>query len=101
TLPPPRPPLFPYTTLFRSETRYLRYFGAYPRIPPKDLERFTVVDHYNRVALVAVLGDDVVGVGRYERIGEGSPNAEVAFVVDDRSEEHTSELQSRENLVCR
>ncbi|MFO7192515.1 MULTISPECIES: bifunctional GNAT family N-acetyltransferase/acetate--CoA ligase family protein [Thermocrispum] len=66
-----------------EETRYLRYFGAYPRIPPKDLERFTVVDHYNRVALVAVLGDDVVGVGRYERIGEGSPNAEVAFVVDD------------------
>src|SRR5690606_14365442 len=66
-----------------EQTRYLRYFGAYPRIPPKDLERFTVVDHYNRVALVAVLGDDVVGVGRYERIGDNAPSAEVAFVVDD------------------
>lgn len=64
------------------ETRYLRYFGAYPRIPAKDLERFTTVDHYNRVALVAVLGSELVAVGRYERSGDKT-SAEVAFVVDD------------------
>lgn len=64
-----------------ERTRYLRYFGAYPRIPPRDLKRFTTVDHYNRVAFVALLGDDIVAVGRYERIDEAS--AEVAFVVDD------------------
>src|SRR4051812_10108638 len=51
-----------------DRTRYLRYFGAYPRIPPRDLERFSVVDHVDRVAFVALLGDDIVGVGRYERL---------------------------------
>ncbi|WAL67443.1 GNAT family N-acetyltransferase [Amycolatopsis cynarae] len=65
-----------------ERTRYLRYFGAYPRIPQRDLERFSVVDHHDRVAFVALLGDDIVAVGRYERLGDG-PSAEVAFVVDD------------------
>ncbi|GAB3001695.1 GNAT family N-acetyltransferase [Amycolatopsis acidiphila] len=65
-----------------ERTRYLRYFGAYPRIPQRDLERFTVVDHHDRVAFIALLGDDIVAVGRYERLGHG-PSAEVAFVVDD------------------
>ena len=65
-----------------ERTRYLRYFGAYPQIPPRDLERFTTVDHHDRVAFVALLGDDIVAVGRYERIDGGRP-AEVAFVVED------------------
>lgn len=66
-----------------DRTRYFRYFGAYPRIPPRDLERFSTVDHHDRVAFVALLGDDVVAVGRYERLDQG-PSAEVAFVVDDK-----------------
>jgi acyl-CoA synthetase (NDP forming)/RimJ/RimL family protein N-acetyltransferase len=66
-----------------ERTRYLRYFGAYPHIPPRDLERFTTVDHHDRVAFVALLGDDIVAVARYERIDKG-PSAEVAFVVEDR-----------------
>jgi acyl-CoA synthetase (NDP forming)/RimJ/RimL family protein N-acetyltransferase len=60
---------------------YLRFFGPYPKIPPSDLQRFTRVDHRNRVALVAVLGDDLIAVARYERISEDS--AEVAFIVQD------------------
>jgi acyl-CoA synthetase (NDP forming)/GNAT superfamily N-acetyltransferase len=69
-----------------ERTRYFRYFGAYPRIPPRDLERFTRVDHHDRVAFVAMLGDDIIAVGRYERLhenGELTGNAEVAFVVED------------------
>ncbi|MCA1655916.1 MAG: GNAT family N-acetyltransferase, partial [Pseudonocardiaceae bacterium] len=66
-----------------ERTRYLRYFGAYPQIPPRDLARFTTVDHRDRVAFVALLGDDIVAVARYERIDDG-PTAEVAFVVEDR-----------------
>lgn len=66
-----------------DETRYLRYFGAYPRIPERDLRRFTVVDHYNRVAFTALIGDEIVAVGRYERLDDHGPNAEVAFVVAD------------------
>ncbi|MGH3520548.1 MAG: GNAT family N-acetyltransferase [Haloechinothrix sp.] len=65
-----------------DQTRYFRYFGAYPRIPPRDLERFSVVDHYNRVAFVALLGSEILAVSRYERL-ENGPLAEVAFVVDD------------------
>ncbi|MEU3274132.1 GNAT family N-acetyltransferase [Saccharomonospora sp. NPDC006951] len=64
-----------------ERSRYLRYFGAYPRIPPRDLVRFSTVDHHDRVAFVAMLGDDIVAVGRYERLDQDS--AEVAFVVDD------------------
>src|SRR5829696_342277 len=64
-----------------ARTLYLRFFGPYPRIPPADLERFTNVDHRDRVALVVVLGDDLIAVARYERIDADS--AEVAFLVQD------------------
>ncbi|MFC0431452.1 GNAT family N-acetyltransferase [Kutzneria buriramensis] len=65
-----------------ERTRYFRYFGPYPRMPQRDLERFTTVDHCDRVAFVALLGHDIVAVGRYDRLGEGD-SAEVAFVVAD------------------
>jgi acyl-CoA synthetase (NDP forming)/GNAT superfamily N-acetyltransferase len=65
-----------------EQTRYLRFFGAYPTIPPRDLERFTVVDHHHRVAIIATLGADIIGVARYDETGPGV--AEVAFVVEDR-----------------
>ncbi|HEX6684747.1 MAG TPA: GNAT family N-acetyltransferase [Candidatus Limnocylindrales bacterium] len=68
---------------FSERTRYLRYFSPYPRIPPRDLERFVKVDHHDREALVVSVGADLIAVGRYERLGEGAPEAEVAFVVAD------------------
>jgi succinyl-CoA synthetase alpha subunit/GNAT superfamily N-acetyltransferase len=70
-----------------ERTRYLRYFGPYPRIPPRDLERFTTVDHRTRVALICLLGDEIIAVGRYEGLGPGPSgqveSAEVAFVARD------------------
>ncbi|MGW4115626.1 bifunctional acetate--CoA ligase family protein/GNAT family N-acetyltransferase [Actinosynnema sp. NPDC004786] len=65
-----------------ERTRYFRYFGPYPRMPRRDLERFSTVDHADRVAFAALLGDDIVAVGRYDRLGT-SGSAEVAFVVED------------------
>ncbi|QFZ17521.1 bifunctional acetate--CoA ligase family protein/GNAT family N-acetyltransferase [Saccharothrix syringae] len=65
-----------------ERTRYFRYFGPYPRMPKRDLDRFSTVDHADRVALAALLGDDIVAVGRYDRLGRGD-SAEVAFVVED------------------
>ncbi|SHF37927.1 Acyl-CoA synthetase (NDP forming) [Streptoalloteichus hindustanus] len=65
-----------------ERTRYLRYFGPYPRMPQRDVRRFTTVDHRDRVALVALLGDEIVAVGRFDRLG-GGDSAEVAFVVED------------------
>ncbi|WP_308257850.1 GNAT family N-acetyltransferase [Pseudonocardia lacus] len=72
-----------------ERTRYLRFFGPYPRIPPRDLERFTTVDHHARVAFICLLGDEIIAVGRYEGLpggaepGEGPHSAEVAFVARD------------------
>jgi acyl-CoA synthetase (NDP forming)/GNAT superfamily N-acetyltransferase len=68
---------------FSARTRYLRYFSPYPRIPARDLERFVNVDHRDREALVVAVGDDLIAVGRYERLAPDAPDAEVAFVVED------------------
>ncbi|MEU4241474.1 GNAT family N-acetyltransferase [Actinoplanes sp. NPDC026619] len=66
-----------------DRTRYLRYFSPYPRIPERDLKRFVNVDHHDREAFVIVSGRNITAVGRYERLGAGAPEAEVAFVVED------------------
>lgn len=81
--------LLAFHQLLSDRTRYLRYFGPYPRIPPRDLERFVTVDHHKRVAFIALLGDEIIAVGRYEGLSDpGKPDApvtsaEVAFVVRD------------------
>lgn len=64
------------------ETRYLRFFSPLPQLSDRMLARFTQVDYADRMALVALLGRDIIGVGRYDRL-PGSDEAEVAFVVDD------------------
>src|SRR2546427_7592443 len=79
---PPRSTLFPYTTLFRSSRHCGREPGA---VSARRLRRRIVSGAMT--ALVAVL----------------SFVAELALVLilGYRSEEHTSELQSQSNLVCR
>ena len=64
-----------------DETVYYRFFAPYPELSDRDVHRFTHVDHVDRVALVATVGGELVGVGRYDRIDE--VEAEVAFVVRD------------------
>jgi len=60
----------------------LRFFAPLERLPDRDLARFTRVDHRDRVALVAVTGDDaIIGVARYDKVGPDE--AEVAFNVAD------------------
>ncbi|MEP6661384.1 MAG: GNAT family N-acetyltransferase [Acidimicrobiales bacterium] len=65
-----------------SESIYLRFFSPKPRLSPAEVERFTTVDHVEREALVALLGDQIVAVARYDR-WPGRDEAEAAFVVDD------------------
>src|SRR2546422_3718801 len=74
---PPRSTLFPYTTLFRS-----RGYGDMKVVP--DLGTLRLVPWLPKTALVFC---DVY-------TEEGEP-------IEERSEEHTSELQSRLHLVCR
>src|SRR2546430_10379028 len=84
---PPRSTLFPYTTLFRSERLASRvlYTDASLRAGPEVLER-------------NVLGQP--GLWAHGISGD-VPILLVRVVKGDRSEEHTSELQSQSNLVCR
>ena len=64
------------------ETVYRRFHAPLPR-PPVDTDRLVQVDHDLREAVVAVVGDDVVGVARYERSPADRSTAEVAIVVED------------------
>jgi acyl-CoA synthetase (NDP forming)/GNAT superfamily N-acetyltransferase len=65
-----------------DQTRYYRFFGPMRRLSDKDLHRFTHVDHVDRVAFVVLLGDALIGVGRYDRY-PGTDDAEVAFLIED------------------
>src|SRR3989442_7704279 len=92
---PPRSPLFPYTTLFRSclacdgvsrpdDTLGLQSSARWEwhgRLVVEPDSALTLV----RMAIDTAHGGHDVGLARY----------------DFRSEEHTSELQSRPHLVCR
>ncbi|HEX6918924.1 MAG TPA: bifunctional GNAT family N-acetyltransferase/acetate--CoA ligase family protein [Actinomycetes bacterium] len=64
-----------------DETIYFRFFSLYRELSPRDVERFTVVDHVDRVALIALVGDEMIGVVRYDRVGPDE--AEVAFNIED------------------
>ena len=61
---------------------YRRFFYLHRHLSTADLDRFTQVDGAERLALVALDGDAVVAVGRYDRLVPGAC-AEVAFVVAD------------------
>src|SRR3712207_8634436 len=82
---PPRSTLFPYTTLFRSERE--RLVAAAQRVGG------LVVRHH---AVVEAEPLDEVAVARRRQADHPDVVAE-----EVRSEEHTSELQSRQYLVCR
>src|SRR2546427_7961812 len=83
---PPRSTLFPYTTLFRSQRVAAQQLAVLARVAERALRvRFAA-------RCISGLGRDGEGLAGAE--GHGRDN-------DDRSEEHTSELQSQSNLVCR
>jgi acyl-CoA synthetase (NDP forming)/RimJ/RimL family protein N-acetyltransferase len=63
------------------ESKYLRFFAAYPRLSDRDVKRFTEIDYVDRVAFIVTLGEDMIAVGRYDRI-EGD-HAEVSFLIED------------------
>src|SRR3712207_7121871 len=84
---PPRSTLFPYTTLFRSDQQRLDAGG----LPARE---------------VTALQHEMESLARRQRDLEDQElefmeRQEVADAALARSEEHTSELQSRQYLVCR
>ena len=65
------------------QTIYRRFFSPRPVLPPKDVHRFTNVDYRHRMALIALINDEMAGVARYDRKAD-TDEAEVAFVIEDR-----------------
>src|SRR3712207_7111562 len=84
---PPRSTLFPYTTLFRSPPRAHAAQPPPPGVLPGDRPSR---QHHD------VLGHGAIGRDLLPAPRAGDPSRHPA-----RSEEHTSELQSRQYLVCR
>src|SRR3712207_7576813 len=78
---PPRSTLFPYTTLFRSRTRVVGVF-------PNETSASTLATE------IALRSSEEWALRRYLAV-------DALEAVEKRSEEHTSELQSRQYLVCR
>src|SRR3712207_8375002 len=88
---PPRSTLFPYTTLFRSAAYGVRFIGVLVFV-------LATVHHAGRVQAKL---DRIVEAFVKSAEGDGLAAAGIKFVPQVRSEEHTSELQSRQYLVCR
>src|SRR5438067_2998358 len=91
--PPPRSTLFPYTTLFRSPLADL---------PEKRGERHAVTEFGPQHHRIEEVTHQLLGVGMAAAV-DRHPHAHVPLPAPagQRSEEHTSELQSRFDLVCR
>jgi acyl-CoA synthetase (NDP forming)/RimJ/RimL family protein N-acetyltransferase len=63
------------------ESTFMRFFVPMPRLTEKLLRQFTEVDHTSQVAIVALVGGEIVGLANYDRHDEGE--AEVAFNISD------------------
>src|SRR5438034_7936916 len=79
---PPRPTLFPYTTLFRSA------------LSPDHRTAYVALGEDNALGVIDVAAAKMTGTLPAGRDPE-------LVVLSPRSEEHTSELQSHSDLVCR
>src|SRR3712207_9101690 len=78
---PPRSTLFPYTTLFRSPPRCRRFL------------RFFFFGFFGALSVTFLRSTRALPIGPL--------SVPTAMALSLRSEEHTSELQSRQYLVCR
>src|SRR5207253_11129486 len=65
------------------QTIYRRFFSPLHALPPDLLHRFTNVDHDDREALVALDGDDIIAVVRWDRDVDHPDQAEVSMLVED------------------
>src|SRR3712207_9036035 len=97
---PPRSTLFPYTTLFRSEELFSGAMHGMVAVLHKHGDQHSeFVDARQQAAFNEDYDQEFGGVGiRLRLLGEPKTPTVIGL---PRSEEHTSELQSRQYLVCR
>src|SRR2546430_12239265 len=96
---PPRSTLFPYTTLFRSQF-YVDLKTAPFQTPPG--QPFDLVRVWGRGGKTNIWGRVSLRYSDLDFAGAERDGWEIPWPIRyKRSEEHTSELQSQSNLVCR
>src|SRR5207253_8761832 len=98
--PPPTPSPFPYTTLFRSKTTFSAATAFWLAEQGKKVLVFSVDP---QASLSDIFQQDIFGKGPV-KIMDNLWAQEIdadRHIREYRSEEHTSELQSRGHLVCR
>src|SRR5947207_3833434 len=96
TCRPPRPTFFPYTTLFRSE----QVLGV-----AREKHHRHLINESGTRGVIFYTEDDCVGYAYISPEGHIGPlgvaEPKILGAAFKRSEEHTSELQSHSDLVCR
>src|SRR5204862_7497865 len=99
--PPPRSTLFPYTTLFRSTPLTALKGGLEVALraerSPEEYRR-VLAGSLEEVERLGRLAEDLLALSRASAVPESRRDR---VDLETRSEEHTSELQSRRDLVCR
>ena len=65
------------------DTVYRRFFTLFQAPPPGVLNYLAAVDHHDHEGLVALDGDEIVAVARWDRPAGGGPEAEVSILVED------------------
>jgi len=65
-----------------EQSVYFRFFGPRSDLTDREVTHFTTVDYHDRMAFVAFLREEMIAVGRYDRLAH-SDEAEVAFAVAD------------------
>ncbi len=81
------------------ESRYLRFHGTVTDLTDEQWEYLVSADGWNHVAVVAWMGRNVVGVGRYIRLEQARDTAEVAFAVADPVQKRGLGSLLRDELV--
>src|SRR5260221_8132385 len=95
---PPRSTLFPYTTLFRSLGAVMHAAHGLQQAVVKALHANGQPRDTGRAEGAEAVGLEGAGVGLH---GDLAVGLHAQARADGRSEEHTSELQSHSDLVCR
>src|SRR2546423_10685954 len=87
---PPRSTLFPYTTLFRSLFALLLFLNSFSLF-------FVILRRFR----LKNTGQKLLHLDKQVKTGHSALSQEIRDRYEERSEEHTSELQSLAYLVCR
>src|SRR2546430_11097004 len=96
---PPRSTLFPYTTLFRSMVeKGERVVDMFAGVGPFSI---LIAKRLGDVRVEAIDANPQAVELLQENVRANKVESKVHTHLGDRSEEHTSELQSQSNLVCR